>query len=153
MSPLIAHCDISLLRSNRVAFGVHSTLTVHCAATLALAARRTRFVYNPGIMRTPRDLAKHLRAAADEVERLGDAVDWVDAHLRDHDIRSADEIAYICECSPDTVRRRAIEAAHAVCARLLGIEVGGATVESNGSFGGWFTVSDFSKSSPTTLTT
>jgi hypothetical protein len=73
-------------------------------------------------MDDPRAIAEALHRAADSVARL-DAVDWVDAHLRNHDIRSTDEIAYICECSPDTVRRRAIDAA--AVGHPLGIMVAG----------------------------
>jgi hypothetical protein len=55
-----------------------------------------------------RDIAERLRQAADEVERLDDGGDdWVNAHCRDDDIRSTDQIALICGCSSDTVRRRA----------------------------------------------
>jgi hypothetical protein len=74
-------------------------------------------------MRTPADIATSLDNLANELRASSHAGGWVDAHYRDHDIRSTDEIAYICECSPDTVRRRAINAAAA--GQPLGIMVAG----------------------------
>ena len=71
-------------------------------------------------MRTLADIADHLDQIAAEL-RASRAHDWVDAS--GDDIRSTDQIAHICECSPDTVRRRA-EAA-AASGHPLGIKVAG----------------------------
>jgi hypothetical protein len=53
-----------------------------------------------------RDIAARLHAIADDLARAG-AGDWVDAHYRDDDVRSSDQIALICGVSSDTIRRRA----------------------------------------------
>jgi hypothetical protein len=58
------------------------------------------------------DLAKLLERAAAELRQLAAPADWVDAFV-DGDAIGTDFAAYICDCSAQTIRRRATDAAAA----------------------------------------
>ena len=68
-----------------------------------------------------RNIAETLRRAADAVDALDAAGDWIDAWASD--VLTSDQAGIIAECSAATVRRRAAE--FAAVNRPIGINIGG----------------------------